>query len=216
MPNKGNIEPQKMERYLISTAKITEYLQQQLGFPIAVDYTRWTGVSNNFSYVRMRVGIRNTDILASTQPSPDYVTRLLNQNSQALPIRENVQKILKKYMYDWERDIKAIQDPAQLQRAYTYGLTEDRLKEVMMFSNLTLVKEQGMWRVYLKPGEIIRDMLADPDTGKVDGKPLITGVFGRESETIRFEVEVYHDFVSDANGDIGAVSMDRLFMPSRN
>jgi hypothetical protein len=131
-------------------------------------------------------------------------------------MRENVLNILKKYMYNWDRDMKDLQNPAELQKAYTYGLTEDRLKEVMMFSNLTLVKEQGMWRVYLKPGAIIRDMLSNPDTGEVDGKPLITGVFGRESETIRFEVEVYQDYISDANGDIGAVSMDRLFMPSRN
>lgn len=210
MPNKGNIEPQKMERYYVSSSKVTEYLQEQLGFPIAVDYTRWTGVSQNFNYVRMRVGIRYGDLVAEQNTSSDYATRQINANSQMLPLKENVVKTLKQYMYlDMDRISQELNNDDVKRKFYLYGLHGDRLLELIKFSKLTYIQSLKMWRVYLRPEEVIRDMLSDPATGKVDGRLDITGVFGTDSDTIRWEVEIRKD--SKSVGDMGVVSLEKLF-----
>lgn len=210
MPNKGNIEPVKMERFYISTSKVTEYLQEQLGFPVAVDYTRWTGVSQNFNYVRMRVGIRYSDIVAEQTTSTDYATRQINANSQMLPMKGNVVNALKQYMYlDMDRITQELSNEDVKKKFYLYGLHSDRLLELIKFSKLTYIPSLKMWRVYLRPEEIIRDMLSDPTTGAVDGQLDITGVFGTDSDTIRWEVEIRKD--SKSVGDMGVVSMEKLF-----
>jgi hypothetical protein len=83
------------------------------------------------------------------------------------------------------------------------------LEEIIKFSQLAYVQDQKMWRLYLRPERIIRDMLSDVDTGEIDGSFAITGVFGTESETIRWEVEITKGGMS--NTELGVVSLDKLF-----
>jgi hypothetical protein len=208
MSNKANIERQKIDRYVISSNQVTSYLQNQLGFPIGADFTRWTGVTANHSYVRMRVGIANKDIVAAQTQPHGFVDRVLQNNASGTNFKSNVTAVLKPFMYP--EDLREIlSDPANVQAMYQYGVYGQRLEEIIKFSQLAYVQDQKMWRLYLRPERIIRDMLSDVDTGEIDGSFAITGVFGTESETIRWEVEITKGGMS--NTELGVVSLDKLF-----
>lgn len=208
MSNKANIERLKIDRFMISSNQVTSYLQNQLGFPIGADYTRWTGVTGNHSYVRMRVGIANKDIVASQSAPTNYTERILHEYGSGSHFKDTAMNVLIPFMYPKNFNM-IVTDSAKLNEMAKYGLYGDRLNEVMKFSQLAYVQDQQMWRVYLRADRIIRDMLSDTVTGEVPGKLAITGVFGTESDTIRWEVEVSNETM--ANTELGTVSIDRLF-----
>lgn len=206
--NKANIERQKIDRYIISSNQITAYLQNQLGFPICADFTRWTGVTANHSYIRMRVGIANKDIAAAQTAPHGFVERVLRENAAGITFKSNVIDTLKPYMYP--EDLRPIvNNPEKLQEMTKYGVHQEHLEEIARLSQLAYVPNSKMWRLYLRPERIIRDMLSDVDTGEVDGTLKITGVFGSDSDTIRWEVEIVKGGMS--NTELGVISMDRLF-----
>lgn len=209
MSNKANIERQKVDRYVISSSQVVSYLQRQLGFPIIADFTRWTGVTANHSYVRMRVGIANKDIVAANVQPTSYVERVLQENAAGTNFKSNVIDVLKPFMYP-ESLNNILQDAAKVNNMYTYGLYNDRLEEISKYTKLALVQDQKMWRVYLRPEKIIEDMLSEEDTGKVDGTFEITGVFGAETDSIRWEVEIIKSGEM-RNTELGVVSLDKLF-----
>ena len=75
--NKAGIQPITCDRYTITASQVVKYLQDQLGFNIGYDFTRWVGVSTNNSYVRMRVVFNPKDIIADSN-STDYVDKINN------------------------------------------------------------------------------------------------------------------------------------------
>lgn len=208
MSNKANIERLQIDRYAISTSMVTSWVQKQLGFPIGADFTRWTGATGNHSYVRMRVGIANKDIVAAQSTPHGFVDRVLQSNAAGTNFKSNVTSVLKKFMYP-EDFGPIITNPEILAEMAKYGLYDDRLREVMKFSQLAYVQEQKMWRLFLRPEKIIEDMLSDEGTGNVIGNFKITGVFGTTSDTISWEVEINREMM--ANTELGVVSIDRLF-----
>ena len=209
MSNKANIERQKVDRYIISSNQVTSYLQRQLGFPIIADYTRWTGVTANHSYVRMRVGMANKDIVAAQAQPTSYVERVLQENVADTEFKSNVKNVLTPFMYP-ESLAAILQDADKVNDMYKYGIHYDHLEEIAKYTRLAYVQDQKMWRVYLRPEKIITDMLSEEDTGKVNGTLAITGVFGTDSNTIRWEVEITRDNMS-SNTELGIVNLDKLF-----
>lgn len=201
---KAGIDPLPIETYKFGTADVTTYLQNQLGFPIGVDYRRWTGVTANHSYVRMRVVILPKDIIVPTS-NDTFVDRILNENSAGLKFKDTVIDTLKPFMYP--ANIAALRDrPEVLQHLYEHGVYGERLDEIVRYSKLDYSKEAGCFRVYLRPERIIADMVSDPDTNKLDGNMAITRVHGETQETFQWEVQV----TSNA-GLVGDISIDRIF-----
>ena len=201
---KAGIDPLPIETYKFGTADVTTYLQNQLGFPIGVDYCRWTGITANHSYVRMRVVILPKDIIVP-QSNDTFVDRILNENSAGIEFKDTVINTLKPYMYP--SNINALRDrPDVLQHLYEYGVYGNRLDEIIKFSKLDYSREAGYFRVYLRPERIIADMLTDPDTNKLDANMAITRVFGDTPETFQWEVQV-----TSNTGLVGDISIDRIF-----
>jgi hypothetical protein len=201
---KAGIDPLPIEIYKYGTADITTYLQNQLGFPVGVDYRRWTGVTANHSYIRMRVVMLPKDLIVP--PSQEtIVDKILNENSAGMKFKDNVIDTLKPFMYP--KNMDALRNhPEVLQHLYEYGVYGDRLNEIIRYSKLDYSKEAGYFRIYLRPERIIADMLSDPDTNKLDGDMAITRVFGETPETFQWEVQV-----TSNTGLSGDISIDRIF-----
>ena len=206
--NKANIERQKLDRYVITSNQVVSYLQNQLGFPIGADFTRWTGVTSNHSYVRMRVGIANKDIVAQQSEPKNYAERVLQQNAAGTMFKDKVINTLRPFMYPKDMT-RILNDQEKVNNMLQYGVYGERINEIIKFSQLAYVQDQQMWRVYLRPEKIIEDMLSDASTGVIDGNFAIVGVFGVESDTIRWEVEITGNGIS--NTELGDISIDRLF-----
>ena len=204
--NKANIKPIPTERYVITSSDVIKYLQDQLGFTIACDFTRWTGVSEDHSYVRMRVAFNPDDITAKST-STDYVERVLSESAAGIRFKDNVINTLRPFMYP-----KTVGDianhPDDINRLFQIGLYNERLSEIMRYSKLKYSRESNMFLIYLRPERIIVDMLADPSTNKIDGEMSIIAVHGTTSETIRWEIAVTKNKNNFGTTDI---SMDALF-----
>lgn len=204
---KSGIEPLPIETYKFGTADITNYLRNQLGFDVAVDYKRWTGVTAYHSYVRMRIVILPKDILVPVKSS-NFVDRTLNENSAGMVFKDTVKNALLPYMYPENID-RLKNHPETLRHLYEYGVYGDRLEEIIRYAKLDYSKEAGFFRLYLRPERIIADMLADPDTNEIDGSMAITRVIGETPETFQWEVQV-----TSNSGLSGDISIDRIFAMS--
>jgi hypothetical protein len=110
--------------------------------------------------------------------------------------------------------------PAEdLEKMYTYGIVGDKLADLISKNKLAYSPNMKVFRLYLRPEAIIRDMLSDPKSGNIvmeddEGNQFpanfnITGVFGVESDTIRWEVELSRGNM--ANTEIGVIDFDKLF-----
>ena len=206
--NKAGIQPIPTDRYIITGSEVTKYLQEQLACNVGYDFTRWTGVSPDCSYVRMRIIYNPKDIVAETSTSRDYADRKLAEFSAGLMFKDTILEALKPFMYP--ENVADIRNrPDDLQRLYTIGVFDDRLNEIIQHSKLNYCQEANVFRLYLRPERIIADMLADPATDKIDGNMSITGVSGTTSDTIRWEVSVEKknsEFVAGSD-----LSMDQIF-----
>jgi hypothetical protein len=205
--NKAGIQPIPCDRYTITASQVVKYLQDQLGFNVGYDFTRWVGVSADQSYVRMRVVFNPKDIVADTSSS-DYVDKILAAKGAGIQFKDTVMAALKPYMFPENLGFaQTTQD--EIDRRYVLGIAGDRWEELLRFAKLTYNPQAKLFRLYLRPERIIADMLADPATDKIDGNMSITGVSGTTSDTIRWEVSVEKknsEFVAGSD-----LSMDQIF-----
>lgn len=206
--NKAGVSPVPTDRYVISSTDVAAYLQTQvLGCSIGYDFTRWTGVSPDHSYVRMRAVFAPKDIIA-TSKTRDYVDKVLEENAAGIQFKSDMIKALEPFMYpSGIINIRNHQEEAA--RLHQYGLFGDRLDEVITYSKFTYTKEHNYFLIYLRPERIIADMLADPATNKIDGEFSIIGVNGTTSDTIRWDAEVSRN--NGFNMANNGISVDYLF-----
>ena len=186
--NKGNLKPIPTTKYEIMTGDVVKYLQDQLGFGVCCDFTRWTGVTIDHSYVRMRVVFSPNDII-SRSTSRDYVDRVLEQNAAGMMFKDNVIDTLKPYLYPTGME-QLRNHPDVIEKLYKLGVYNERFAEIMRFSTMQYCRDRNVFCIYLRPERIITDMLSDPSTGEVDGKLEIVAVYGTTSDTIKWIVNV--------------------------
>jgi hypothetical protein len=205
--NKSGVQPVPCDRYVITSSQVIKYLQDQLGFSVGYDFTRWVGVSADQSYVRMRVVFNPKDIIADSA-SKDYVDKVLEAKGAGLQFKDTVINTLKPYMFpDNTGLVQKSQD--DIDRMYLIGIFGERYEEILRFAKLSYNQQANLFRLYLRPERIIYDMLADPSTDKVDGTMSILAVAGTSSDTIRWEVAVERN-----NGAFSSktdLSMDQIF-----
>lgn len=203
--NKANIKPIPTKQYTIYTGDVTKFLQDQLGFGVLCEYERWTGLTTDVSYVRMRVGFDAADIVAKPS-SMDYVDRVLEQNSAGIMFKDTVINTIEPYRYPRHPEMIR-NNPESLQRLVDLGVTGDKFNEIIRYANFSYSRECNAYGIYLRPERIIADMLSDPATGTVDGKLEIITVRGTTSDTIHWIVNVSENksFVSNTNISVEAI-----------
>lgn len=205
--NKAGIQPIPTDHYTITGSEVVKYLQDQLGFGVAFDFTRWTGAVPDLSYVRMRVVFNPKDIVVDST-AKDYVDRKLEEYAAGTKFDSDTIEILKPFMYP--TNINELRNnPEDMQRLYMLGILEDRFDEIVRNAKLNYCREANVFRLYLRPERIIEDMLRNPTTNKIDGTMSILGVRGTSSETIRWDVAV----TRKPNAFIGnsELSVDAIF-----
>ena len=218
MTNKGSIKRRLVDHYTITSSQVTQYLQDQLGFQVAAEYTRWTGVSPMFSYVRMRVVIRAQDIEAGADKATNWTEKVLRDNAAGTQFQDNVIAALKPYMYPEGVAGFNLEDQNIIQKMYQYGIYGEKLEELVRASRLRKEPEHNVYLLYLRADEIIKDMLKDATSGKfmlededgnpVDGNFTIIGIHGTESNTISWDCTISRDKIAT---EVGVLDFERLF-----
>lgn len=170
----------------VTTQEIVGYLESKLGFHIGCDFTRWTGISSDHCYIRMRVVFKAEDIIESDTPSSPLLESLLKKlavDGREKPIifKQEIIDKLKPYMYSEERFDYIRSHPYEMERLAIMGIYGERLNEIEKYATLKHVKEAGVFLVYLRPEKILYDVKGWKDL-------IILDVKGMTSDTIRFEV----------------------------
>ena len=206
--NKAGINPVNSLRYIITGSDVVKYLQDQLGFTVMADFTRWTGITPDHSYVRMRVALASNDIVA-TNSSSDYVDRFLADHQAGILFKDTVVNTLKPFTFP-EKIVDVYNRPDDLKALYERGIFNERLDEIVRHTKINYAPDAKAFRIYLRPERIITDMLSDPATNAVNGKLEIVAVYGTTSDTIRWEVAVSNTNNS-FNGYDQIMSLDSIF-----
>lgn len=213
MNNKGNLNPIGNLFYYVTAGDIIHYLENDiLGFRVAADFTRWTGISAAHSYVRMRVIMQAKDIIVENDTTTDdYARKILQQNSVGFKLDENVTEALKPYQYP-EKFNYTQMSPDAIRHLNELGVIGSKIEEICKNSKLTFVADPSTgkqyFRIYLRPERIIHDMLANPKTNKVDGEVYIRRVTGENSAEFKWLVE---QVVNNVNAVSSDLNIDQIF-----
>lgn len=187
LKTRAGIEPDTFIPVSITTSQVVKYLAESiLGVTsgIKCEFTRWTGVTPNDSYVRMRVLLAEA-IVAKTNTSQYAGDRILAEYANITGVREDIVKTLAEFVPPTRIDGS---DTPNLQRLYTIGVSGNNLEELVRHSKLTYVPEEKVFSIILDPGKIIKHMLADPDTGAEKKFLGNWKVDGTTSETITWKI----------------------------
>lgn len=203
---KAGVTPVPVDSYVVSAAEVIRYLENDvLGFKIAADIKRWRGVSDAYSYVRMRCVFAKKDLVIDNKAST-FVDRVLEQDGCNAQFKDNVIKSLEQFMYPTRQNM--MRTPMEtlhlLQMRGVYG---NRLEELINYCELKFNKEKGVFMIYLRPEAIITDMLKDPATNKIDGNMSIIGVTGEDESDLKWFIEVR----KSADMGLDNISIDNIF-----
>lgn len=203
---KAGITPVPVDSFVISAADVIRYLENEvLGFKIAADIKRWRGVSDAYSYVRMRCVFAKKDMVIDTKAS-SFVDRVLEQDGHNTQFKDNVIKSLTPFMYPTRQNM--MRTPVEtlhlLQMRGVYG---NRLEELINYCELKYNKEKGVFMIYLRPEAIITDMLKDPATNAIDGNMSIIGVTGEDESDLKWFIEIR----KSADTGLDNISIDNIF-----
>jgi len=210
--NKAGWQPLPNKFYEISVGDIQKYLEDSvLGFKIACDWERWTGVTAFAGYLRMRVVINPKDIEVEDK-SNEYVDKIVRQYSAERNLDKNVMENLTPFMYPGNmRQLYMEQNRQMLQHLNELGVVGEKLDELVRYSRISLAVDPSSgrpyYRLYLRPERIIIDGLTDAATDKVQGTLFIRRIYGTKQEQFRVLVER----VMTNNTVTNDLSVDQIF-----
>ena len=211
--NKASWQPIPNKFYEVSVSDIQRYLEEDiLGFKIACDWERWTGVTAFMGYLRMRVVINPKDIEVADS-SNDYVSHVLQKCAIGRTLNKNVVNALKPFMYPQNMNMLYMeQNRDKLRHLNELGVVGPKLDELIRYSQLSLTGNpdtgRQYYRVYLKPEAILFDGLKNADTDKTDGTLYIRRIYGTKQESFRLLVER----VLTDNTVTDDLSVDKIFL----
>ena len=210
--NKAGWQALPNKFYEISVGDIQKYLEDSvLGFKIACDWERWTGITAFNGYLRMRVVINPKDIEVPDSKN-DYVATTMRKFGAERQLDKNVLDALEPFMYPPNMNLLYMeQNRAMLKHMNELGIVGTKLDELVRYSKLSLTVDPNTgrpyYRVYLRPERILFDGLTNPTTNKIDGSLFIRRIYGKQQEQFRLLVErvLTNNTVTDD------LSVDRIF-----
>jgi hypothetical protein len=201
-----HIEELPIKHFMISSSQIVQYLQNELGFPFDSDFqlcdtrAEWEKpYATEKCYVIMRAVFRPDDICMVDDGS-SYVDRVLQSSGSGIKLRDNVYKILEKFMFP--KNFRTVmQRPDILQKFANQGIYGPVLDKLVARPGIFCEQTTGYFGVYLRPEEIIKDMLSDEATNKLEGVMRFGHVSGdnKNAAAITWGVNVYLDKRSGLN-----------------
>ena len=207
--NNANLVPRQKAEFAVSSSDIIRYLEGKLRFKFAAyDFMIWNSAVQGLGYVRMRVVMRPEDVVHIPNTT-SFVDKFLAANAVGLEYRDDVMDVLPPFMYPntignlWN-------DPASLQRLEQQGIYGERLMELVNHHKPVYDKNTNTIGLYIRPEKIISDMLADPDTGRIDGNMVIGRVDGDRSaptNTVTWHVTISKENSTTTTG----IQIDRIF-----
>lgn len=186
----SGIKPDPVLTFTITSGRLREYLiNQVLGFPVGVVFTRWTGVSGLYNYVRMEVTFAGQNLIMANDAT-DYADRVILAQGAGLKMNKAVLDQIEPFKYVDISNWRAKFSQEKKNELNTLGLNEQRLDEIAYFREFKKLNDQDAYVIYLCPESIITKMLTEANDGVVPGSVDIREVHGTTSDSITWVVEV--------------------------
>lgn len=135
----------------IKSDEIIEYLQNKLGFQIYSDFVVWDGlIGRSYDFVLMRVVI----------PSEHIVEHGDISNLEDMRIKADKYDLIRPYMFDRSMLESFLHNPENRTTLLIHGIYGYRLNDLIRYSRLQYNKANDAFYVYLRPYEIIFDILS--------------------------------------------------------
>lgn len=144
------------------------------------------------SYAALNIGLSD-DVILNNDGGSWFGT--IGQDTSRVKIVDSMyESFIKKFRFDpkdvnsWLKDYKTMEE---LEEAF--GINEPYLQELRKYSmpQRVLTTEKKSWVIFsAAPEKIIRDMLADPSTGRVQGKLRIVRTYAISKSVVEYVVHL--------------------------
>lgn len=191
--NKGNIKPIPVDLYKISAGDVKKFLEGEIfGHEIGCEFERFVGSNGAFSYVKMTCLFRKTDVTDETKENKDVLAKMMEQTGSGMVFTDVFKQAVDKFKYPPELAGLFTNPHMQVEarEATRAGICGPNFENLIAGNTLRFDKERGILSINLRPDLVIKDILSDPSTNKVEGKFKIESISGNDSDSIIWNVIV--------------------------
>lgn len=187
----GTVNLNREDSGWITAQEVATYLANKLGFPILCDFKKFGGKSPFESYVRMRVGMKDSDCRVANDVT-NVIDNLIDQYSTQIKFRKSVLDVIEPFMYPQDEKVfKQIIANVPTDKLYNIGLCGKNLEDVWTHAKPVHFSDgiNKYTGIYLRPERILEEMCIDPadDNGGVFHIDITDG---DEVRGIRWQVSI--------------------------
>lgn len=160
---------------------------------MTVDYWEKKKSNPHRSYAMLKVAMSD-DVIEKHQED-DWIIKIVDSNSDIKFVKKIWDFIVKQYSYD-KKDLEdSLNDYRKLDMLEeAFGLTEDQIRQIIYYSTPRRMKtgSKESWIVFAaRPDAVIRNMLTNPETNKVDGRMEIINIIPITKDIVEYTVYVH-------------------------
>lgn len=191
--NKAGIKPIPVDLYKISAGDLKKFLEDQVFMhEIGVEFERFVGSNGAFSYVKMTCLFRKSDIIANKAGTDgtDHLGKMLEQTGAGMNFTDVFKSAIERYKYPAEL-AGLFSNPnmqVEAREAVKAGISGPNFESLIAGNVLRFDQVRGILSINLRPDVVIKDMLADGVTNKIEGKYRIDSITGNDSDSIIWNV----------------------------
>lgn len=185
---KANLNIRTTYETTISHADIVNHLTNEvLKLPVQVSNRRLAGPNPEHGYVITYLAIRDEDLLVDTKPT-NFADKAIYSFGNNAMMKTEILDLIKPFKFPSPEQIElAMRDRRIAETYYNLGLWGDNLKEIFTFNNFRHDSKSGHSVIILDTELIVKDMVTDPLTGKIEGSLSISEGHGAKDDNLRWE-----------------------------
>jgi hypothetical protein len=199
--NRANIQPNgQIDVYKITSDQMKIFIaakaaamQPGTKVEMSVDYWEKKKSVPRRSYAMLKVAM--SDDVIEKKEDNSWIIRMVDSESDIKFVKKIWDFIVRQYSYDKKELESMLNDYRKLdQLEESFGLTEDQIKQMMYYSVPRRIKTgtKDSWIVFAaRPDAVIKNMLTDPTTNKVNGRMEIVDIVPITKDTVEYTVYVH-------------------------
>lgn len=160
---------------------------------MTVDYWEKRKSIPHRSYAMLKIAM--SDDVIEKQFDDSWIIKVVDSTSDIKFVKKIWDFIVKQYGYDRKDLEDSLDDYRKLDLLEeSFGLTEDQIKQIIYYSTPRRMKtgSKESWIVFAaRPDAVIRNMLTDPSTNKVEGRMEIVSIVPITKDTVEYTVYVH-------------------------
>lgn len=160
---------------------------------MSVEYWEKKKAVPHRAYAMLKVAMSD-DVIEKKQDS-SWIVKIVDSESDIKFVKKIWDFIVRQYSYDKKELENMLDDYRKLdQLEEAFGLTEEQIKQIIYYASPRRITTgtKDSWVVFAaRPDEVIRNMLTNPATNKVDGRMEIVDIVPITKDTVEYTVYVH-------------------------